>query len=202
MSGLDVRSLGLRHCGSNVRIYPGAKIIGAEHIHIGDNVIIDDFVLIYATAPVFIGSYVHIASFTSIAGGGEVVLDDFSGLASGVRVVSGSEDFLGGGLTNPTVPSRFRKVHRSSVRIGRHAIVGANATLLPDVVVAEGCAVGANTLVSRSLEPWGVYSGVPARRVRARDSAEILSLEAELTREYPFEPLAQAMACYQGSAGG
>ena len=196
---LDTDRFNFKRLGNNVKIYPGAKIVGAEHIHIGDNVIIDDFVLIYATAPVYIGSYVHIASFTSIAGGGEVVLDDFSGLASGVRVVSGSEDFLGGGLTNPTIPPRFRKVTRSSVRVGRHAIVGANATLLPGVMVAECCAVGANTLVSRSLEPWGVYSGVPARRACTRDSAEILRMEAELIRERPFEPLAMALAASRGS---
>jgi acetyltransferase-like isoleucine patch superfamily enzyme len=189
MDCLDVKSMGFKHVGENVRIYPGAKIIGCEHIHIGSNVIIDDFVLIYATAPVYIGSYVHIASFSSIAGGGDVVLDDFSGLSSGVRIICGSEDFLGGGLTNPTVPLHYRKVQRSFVRLGRHAIVGVNSIILPGVTIGEGAAVGANSLVNKSLGPWGVYFGSPVRLLRPRESAEILRLEQELMIEFPFEPL-------------
>lgn len=189
MACLDVKNMGFKQVGENVRIYPGAKILGCEHIHIGSNVIIDDFVLIYATAPLYIGSYVHIASFTSIAGGGEVVLEDFSGLSSGVRIICGSEDFLGGGLTNPTVPLHYRKVHRSFVRLGRHAIVGANSIILPGVTVGEGAAVGANSLVNKSLAPWGVYFGNPVRLLRPRESAEILRLERELMNEFPFEPL-------------
>lgn len=178
--------------GSNVRIYPGARVFGREHIRLGSNVIIDDFVFIYATAPMFIGSYVHIASFCSITGGGVVVMEDFSGLSSGVRIISGSEDFLGGGLTNPTVPEAFRRVHRSYVRIGRHAIIGANAVIFPGVTVAEGCAVGAGALVNRSLAPWGVCVGSPARRVKTRPQALIESAEQGLMREYPFTPLEPA----------
>lgn len=184
---------GFRKVGSNVRIFPGAKVFGREHISIGDNVIIDDFVFIYATAPMFIGSYVHIASFSSITGGGVVVLEDFSGLSSGVRIISGSEDFLGGGLTNPTVPEKYREVHRSFVHIGRHAIIGANAVVLPGVTVAEGCAVGSGAVVNKSLEPWGVYAGAPARRIKARPSAIIVKRECELQIERPFEPLSAAM---------
>lgn len=182
-----------RKVGSNVRIFPGAKVFGREHISIGDNVIIDDFVFIYATAPMFIGSYVHIASFSSITGGGVVVLEDFSGLSSGVRITSGSEDFLGGGLTNPTVPEKFRKVYRSFVRVGRHAIIGANAVVLPGVTVGEGCAVGSGAVVNKSLEPWGVYVGSPARRIKARPSEIIVERERELQAERPFEPLLQTM---------
>ncbi|CDF83892.1 galactoside O-acetyltransferase [Pseudomonas knackmussii B13] len=188
MTCLDVSRMGFKHVGENVRIFPGAKIIGCEHIHIGSNVIIDDFVLIYATAPVYIGSYVHIASFTSISGG-SVVLEDFAGLSSGVRIIAGSEDFLGGGLTNPTVPAKYRPVQRSVVHIGRHVIIGANSSVMPGVHVGEGTAVGANSLVGRSLEPWGVYLGNPVRRLKERESETILRLERELMAERPFEPL-------------
>ncbi|WP_462379133.1 acyltransferase [Pseudomonas sp. Marseille-QA0892] len=180
---------GFRSVGNNVRIYEGAKIFGREHIYICDNVIIDDFVFIYATAPLFIGSHVHIASFTSITGGGVVILEDFCGLSSGVRITSGSEDFLGGGLTNPTVPDRFRKVHRAFVHIGRHAIVGANAVILPGVTVAGGCAVGAGSVVSKRLDAWGIYVGAPARRIKSRPSELILANETMLMQQCPFESL-------------
>lgn len=190
MSLLDPALSGFRQCGRNVRIYSGARIIGAEYITIGDNVIIDDFVLIYARAPTVIGSHVHIASFCSITGGGELIMGDFSGLSSGVRVVTGSDDFLGGGLTNPTIPAEFRKVSRDCVHIGRHAIVGSNAVLLPRSVVGEGCAVGAGSLVNRELAPWGVYVGSPARRIRERPNEQILAQEAALQSAHPFQCIA------------
>lgn len=180
MSIHDISAMGFKKTGTNVRIYAGARIVGCEHISIGSNVIIDDFVLIYATAPMYIGDHVHVASFVSISGGGEVSLADFSGLSSGVRILAGSEDFLGGGLTNPTIPARFRKVERASVSLGRHAIVGANTTVLPGVAIGDGCAVGANSLVNKSLPEWGVYFGSPVRRIQDRPSENILRLEREL----------------------
>ena len=193
MTAPDDTLAGFRKVGRNVRIFPGAKVIGREHICIGDNVIIDDFVFIYATAPMFIGSYVHIASFSSITGGGGVVLEDFSTLSSGVRVFCGSDDFLGGGLTNTTKPGAYRAVNRSHVRVGRHAIIGANTVVLPGIVVGEGCAVGSSSVVNRSLEPWGVYVGSPARRIKTRPSDLIVERERELQTERPFEPLTPAM---------
>ena len=180
----DAAAMGFASLGRNVRIYAGARIVGCANIRIGDDVVIDDFVLVYATAPVHIGSQVHIASFTSISGGGEVWLDDFCGLSSGVRIVSGSEDFAGGScLTNPTVPAAYRQVRRAPVRIGAHAIVGANSSVLPGVSVGEGCAVGAQSLVAKDLPPWGVYLGVPARRIGERPSADIHRLAAQLRHD-------------------
>ncbi len=166
--------------GENVRIFPGAKIVGAEYLEIGSNVIIDDFVFIQVTEPSYIGNYVHIASFTSITGGGEFKINDFCGLASGTRVITGSDDFLGSGLTNPTVPQEFRSVTRSHVTLHKHSIIGANAVIFPGVTIGEGCAVGAGSIVTKNLDAWSVYAGTPARRVKERPSRDIRKKEEQL----------------------
>jgi galactoside O-acetyltransferase len=140
-------------------IYESAKLIGRENIHFGENVIIDDFVLIYARKPISIGSYVHIGAFSSISGGEEVVMEDFSGLSMGCRIFTGSEDFCRGGFGNPTIPEEFRNVSRAPVRLGRFAVIGANSVILPGVTVGEGATVGACSVVSRDLDPWGIYIG-------------------------------------------
>ncbi|MBB6186261.1 acyltransferase [Rhodanobacter sp. MP7CTX1] len=190
MSLINPASFGFRQLGRNVRIYSGAKIIGAEFITLGDNVIIDDFVLIYARAPTIIGSHVHIASFCSLVGGGELRIGDFCSLSSGVRVLTGSDDFLGGGLTNSTIPTEFRHVTRSHVHIGRHAMIGVNTVLLPGVSIGEGAAVGAGSLVNRELAPWGVYVGSPARQLRERPSEQVLAQEVALQAAHPFQCIA------------
>ena len=61
-----------------------------------------------------------------------------------------------------------------------HAIIGTNTVVLPDVVIGEGAAVSAGSVVTRSLEPWGVYAGTPARRIKARHADTILAAELEL----------------------
>lgn len=174
--------------GENVTIYPQAKIIGAEFMEIGSNVIIDDFVMIQARAPLYIGNYVHIAAFSSITGGGACCLEDFSGLAGGVRIVTGSDDFLGNGLTNPTVPAEFRAVRRGRVTIRAHVIIGTNSVVLPDVCIGAGASIGAGSVVRKSLAPWTVYSGNPLKAIRPRPSEKILAAEQALFEKYGRPP--------------
>ena len=114
--------------GDNVRIFPQAKIIGEEMIEFGSNIIIDDFVFIYARRPSRIGSYVHIGCGASIAGGETFVMEDFSGLSHGCRLFTGTEDCTGDGFGNPTIPERFRNVKRAPVHIGKFAVIGSTKT--------------------------------------------------------------------------
>jgi acetyltransferase-like isoleucine patch superfamily enzyme len=175
-------SLGLKRVGKDVIVWPLAKIVGPERISLGDSIIIDDYAFIAGGSSSVIGSFVHIASFVSITGGGELVMDDFSGLSSGVRVFTGNEDYSGNWLTNPTVPAPFRAPQRSFVRIGRHAIVGANAVILPGVEIGEGAVIGANSLIHKDCKPWTVYFGSPARAIKRRPNARMEELEADLRR--------------------
>jgi acetyltransferase-like isoleucine patch superfamily enzyme len=175
--------LELAQVGQDVIIWPQAKIVSPEVIAIGDSVIIDDFVFIMGGKITQIGSFVHIASFTSITGGGELVMEDFTGLSGGVRVYTGNEDYSGGCLTNPSVPYPYRVATRSFVYIKKHAIIGANTVILPGVVIGEGAAIGANSLVTKDCEPWKIYFGSPAKAIKTRPQDKILELEAQLRQE-------------------
>ena len=171
--------------GQDVMIWPLAKIVAADAISIGDSVIIDDFVFLMGGAKTSIGSFVHIAVGTSICGGGEFVMEDFSGLSGGVRVYTGNEDYSGACLTNPAVPAPYRRVIRSSIRICKHAIIGANAVIMPGIVIGEGAVIGAGAFVRKSCKPWSIQVGNPAKplpMLRRRDM--ILELEAKLRAEF------------------
>jgi galactoside O-acetyltransferase len=175
--------LALAKVGHDVFIWPLAKLVSPASISIGDSVIIDDFVFLSGGRRTVIGSFVHIASFTSIVGGGEFIMEDFAGLSGGVRVYTGNEDYSGNCLTNPAVPEPYRTPIRSHVHIEKHAIVGANAIILPGVTIGEGAVVGANSLVRKDCLPWTMYFGTPARVLRRRPRERILELEAQLRRE-------------------
>jgi acetyltransferase-like isoleucine patch superfamily enzyme len=112
---------------------------------------------------------------------------DFAGISSGARILTGTDDFSGEGLTGPTIPSEFRKLERGRVIVGRHAIVGANAVVLTNVVIGEGTTVGAGAVVTKNLDPWGIYVGAPAKRIAERPSEVILRLESELlAQQLPY----------------
>jgi acetyltransferase-like isoleucine patch superfamily enzyme len=49
---------------------------------------------------------------------------------------------------------------------------------MPGVVLSEGTSVGAMSLVLKSTEPWGVYVGNPAKRLKDR-KRDLLELEKE-----------------------
>ena len=80
-----------------VKTFKYTKIIGLENIEFGNNIIIDDFVLIYAKKKIKIGNYAHIACFTSITGGEEFTMQDFSAVSQGCRILTATDDFIYGG---------------------------------------------------------------------------------------------------------
>lgn len=175
LSQQQLESMGFRSLGKNVRISDKAAIYNPEQIEIGDHSRIDDFCVV--SGKVSIGRNVHIAVFCNVAGGSEgITFEDFSGLAYGCHVFSQSDDYTGRTLTNPTVPSRFKREFKKAVRLGRHCIVGTNSLIFPGVILAEGCSVGAMSMVTKSTEEWGVYSGIPARRLKDR-KRDLLVLE-------------------------
>lgn len=176
-------SLNFRQVGSDVSIFPLAKIVYPEAISIGNSVIIDDFVLIMGGQETTIGSFVHIASYASLVGGGVCVVEDFAGISSGTRVYTGNDDYLGGSLTGPTIPEKFRNPIRSFVHIGKHVVIGANSVVLPGVTIHEGATVGAGSVVTKDCDAWTIYVGAPARPLKARRSDIIPELERQLRAE-------------------
>lgn len=177
----SLAALGFKRLGDNVKISDKASIYNPELMEIGDHSRIDDFCVI--SGKVTLGRNVHIAVFCNIGGGDlGVTLDDFSGLAYGCHVFSQSDDYSGRTLTNPTVPNKYKHETKASVLIKRHSIVGTCSVIMPGITVEEGASIGAMSLVTKSTEPWSVYFGIPAKRLKSRKQA-LLELEQDYLSE-------------------
>jgi len=171
----ELLELGFKSVGSNVLLSSKASIYNPERIEIGNNVKIDDFCIL--SGNVKIGNNVHLATYNLLAGGiNGIEMKDFSGLAYRCQVFTQSDDYTGELMTNPTVPEKYRLVDSKKVTIGRHCIIGTATTIFPGVNIADGCSVGAMSLVNKDTEEWGIYRGIPARRVGER-SKKLLELE-------------------------
>lgn len=185
----DLKNVGFKAIGRNVQIAKNCTIIGLENIAIGDNVRIDGYCTIIAAGQGWVnfGSFIHIGGYCLLSAGDGIRMENFSGLSQGVRIYSITDDYTGQHLTNPTVPEKYTGPTRGTVTLGRHVIIGSGTVILPKVSIGEGSAVGALSLVTKSLDPSGVFFGCPAKRLKGR-SKRLLELEAELKQELAQGP--------------
>ena len=178
----ELAGMGFKHIGRDVHIARTARLYAPAYMSIGDRCIIDDYCVV--SGAIEMGDNVHLAHACTVVAGREgIVFGDYSGLAFNVCLFAQSDDYTGAALTNPTVPMALRRIRRGRITLGRHVIVGTRAVVFPGVDLAEGCAVGAMSVVMRATEPWSIYSGNPATRLRSRKK-EVLALEARHRAEF------------------
>lgn len=167
--------MGFKFLGNNVKISEFSRIYNADQISIGDNSRIDDFCVL--SGKISIGRNVFMGVHGNIAGGVKgVELSDFVTLSYYVNLFSQSDDYHGFTLTNSTIPSKYKKEKFGCITVGKHAIIGSNSVILPNAHIAEGCSIGAMSLVTKPTEPWSIYIGIPASKISER-SKKLLELE-------------------------
>jgi galactoside O-acetyltransferase len=177
----ELEAMKFRNLGREVLVSRTSRLYIPEYISIGDYSIIDDFCIV--SGNIELGRNVHLAHGCRVIGGREgISMGDFSGLAFGVTIFAQSDDYGGDALTNPTVPMKFRKIMRAPVEVGRHAIVGTGSIIFPGVILGEGSSVGSCSMITKSTEPWSVYFGIPAKKIKNRHQ-NLLELEREYLAE-------------------
>lgn len=179
----ELESFGFKYLGKHVKIKKNACIYNVENVSIGDYSRIDDFSVILANREdCTIGSYVHISSHCYIAAKDGFVMEDFSSLAPRVNIITGTDDYVGGSMTNAVVSSlneNVTDVRGGLIHLEKHVIIGSGSVILPDVKACIGSSVGANSLVKKNLDPWGVYFGSPAKKILSRPSNVMLNKEKQ-----------------------
>lgn len=125
-------------CGKQVSIHWPVMIQAPEHLSLGDGVVINGFVHIWAHGGVTIGESTLIASHVAITS-----------------------------LTHDKGAKRFAdSAVAKSVRIGSNVWIGTHATILPGVTIGDGAIVGAGAVVTRDVQAGDVVAGVPAVSIR------------------------------------
>ena len=102
-------------------------------------------------------------SNTYINGVGGIEIGDNVLLGPNVVISSGEHQY--NDSKNPVV---LQRIIPKEIVIGDGVWIGANAVIMPGVVVAEGTVVGAGAIVTKSTEPFSVVVGVPARKIKTR----------------------------------
>ena len=171
----ELIEIGLKSFGENCLISRKLSIYSPHQIEIGDNVRIDDFCIL--SGKINIGCNVHISAGCYLFAGNEGIdIKDNSSISSRCSIYAITDDYSGNYYTNPTVHNSLRNVIEKKVIINKHVVIGTGSTVLPGVQIGEGCSFGAMSLIRESTKPWGIYVGIPCKRIKER-SKKLLDLK-------------------------
>ncbi len=147
------------HAGARVKIWGKSRIEIGKNFYIGrDSFIESDVVIgdnvIWANRVALVGRYDHHYQQPGVP----------VRLASQIR----DKDYSWKGLDQITI-------------IENDVWVGYGSTLLSGVIIHEGSIIAAGSLVTKDVEPYSIYAGVPAKRLRDRfDSQEDLEKHLDI----------------------
>ena len=165
-SETELKDIGLKSYGKNVRISRYARIYSPQNIVIGDNVRIDDFCIL--SGSITMGSNIHISAYVALYGANGIELCDYSGVSPKSVIYSAMDDFSGDYLIGPIHPKETTNVVGGPVIIDKYVQIGSNTVVFPNLVIGEGSVIGACSLVRKSVEKWGIYCGIPVKRIKDR----------------------------------
>ncbi len=165
----ELEDIGFSSIGNNVWISRKASIYSASTISLGNNVRIDDFVIL--SGKITIGSYVHISAYVALYGSKGIAINDYSGVSAHSVVYSAVDDFSGEFMIGPMFPVNMTHVIGGLVTLDRYTQIGASCIVMPNLVIPEGTVIGAMSFVNRTLEPWSIYAGIPVHKLRDRNKS-------------------------------
>ncbi|MBL0375023.1 putative colanic acid biosynthesis acetyltransferase [Rhizobium sp. KVB221] len=120
------------------RIYPKTTIWYPPNLEMGDHAVIGPGVIVYNMGRITIGDYAIISQRAHLCGG-----------------------------THDPDDPHFQLLPKP-IAIGVKAWIAAEAFVGPGVTVGEGAVLGARAVAAKNLEPWSIYVGNPAKRLRDR----------------------------------
>lgn len=163
----ELNEIGFKSIGANVKISRKASFYGVSEIEIGNNVRIDDFCIL--SGRITLGNNIHISAYVALYGTFGIVLEDYSGISPRSTIYSAMDDFSGDYLIGPVHPEGTTNVTGGKVTLEKYVQIGCNCVVFPNLSIKEGTVVGAMSLVKYTLEEWGIYAGIPVKKIKDRE---------------------------------
>ena len=166
-----------------------SKFWGVFTKKMGQRVNIKSGTIIFSPFHVEIGDFCDFGSNCNLNGHSGLTIGSFVRFAGNVSVLTNQYIY-----DDPKLPVYFSGYHPGPVVIEDDVWVGVNAVIMPGVTIGRGAIVGANAVVTKSVEPYAIVGGVPAKRIRyrfgpeERKQAMQLDLKSFKRKDHPHHP--------------
>lgn len=155
----------------DLKIFEGAYInscvfsfVSGGSISIGMGSHIDQGVILRTYGGnISIGDGVSINPYSFIHGGGGVIIGNNTRIASGVSIISANHVF-----SSKSELLKNQGEEKIGIEIGSDVWIGTGARILDGVKIGNGSVIGAGAVVTKNTEAYGVYVGVPAKKIKER----------------------------------
>jgi acetyltransferase-like isoleucine patch superfamily enzyme len=159
---------------------------------------------IYEKLKVIIGHRSYISGNCNLRGNGLLEIGAYSSIGWNLYVFVEYENhpYKYPGNINFSVESRLvddgmslsipnpMEEESNKVIIGNDVFIGRNVNIMNGVTIHDGCVIGANSMVTKDCEPFGIYVGTPAKLISKRFPDKIISqMEALKWWRWPFEKI-------------
>ncbi|HEY8785682.1 MAG TPA: acyltransferase [Candidatus Limnocylindria bacterium] len=106
-----------------------------------------------------IGDHTVVNAGCHLDGRGGLSIGDNVSVSPGVWILTDEHD-----VNDPDFPEIL-----SPVRIDDYVFIGSKAMILPGITIGRGAVIGAGAVVTKSVAPFEIVAGVPARTIGQRD---------------------------------
>jgi acetyltransferase-like isoleucine patch superfamily enzyme len=134
-------------------------------IIIGDNTLISSFVMLRTYGgTIEIGHSSFINSFSVLYGHGDLKIGNGCLIGPQVTIVP-----VNYGFKDRNLPFRKQTPSVKGIAIADDVWIGAGATILDGCTIGTGAVIGAGAVVTKSVEPYAIVAGIPARTMGIRE---------------------------------
>jgi acetyltransferase-like isoleucine patch superfamily enzyme len=167
----ETRRLLGENCGPGVYLDPTVQVVGCTHVRIGHHTILSESCWLNVNhrepgrVGIIIGDNCFLGRRNFISAGALIEIGSYC--LTGVDC-----HFLGADhvFASPFIPYLASGVtDGGEIRVGANCWLGASVTVLKGVSIGHGCVLGAGAVVTRSIPPFSIAVGNPARVVRRFD---------------------------------
>lgn len=139
--------------------------LSESKIVIGDHTLISSFVILRTYGgTIRIGDSCFVNSFSALYGHGDLVIGNNCLIGPQVTVIP-----VNYGFKNRDIPFRQQMPTMNGITIGDDVWIGAGVTIVDGCTIGDGCIVGAGAVVTKSVEPYTIVAGVPAKKIGMRE---------------------------------